>query len=347
MSAASVPPFHWSQVESTDYREYIANLRAIGCPEEVVRDIVVADVIQKDASRAAEIGKPVRTEYWRKSPSATLDPEAKEKLAALTREREGLLKALLGGSPSEQEYVNLVHLQVYGAERMLLFLPPERQAAALKALAESGYSAREQASLHAEPPRSMEEEWRDKREALSQVLTHAELEELRLRSSPTTQSLRCSLRYFECTPEEFRILTHRLETAVASGPNTIHHHMASVGREVFDAERAAEFEKVTDLYYLNVRRELEETGRPGSLADEAWSLVASGRESLERIREDRNAPASEREARALALRTEIEAKLASLLGPAARASLWERRPRRNAPPSHPADGPQSRDPSLT
>src|SRR5437868_6638046 len=31
--------FHWSQIESSDYRAYIANLRAIGCPEPTIRDI--------------------------------------------------------------------------------------------------------------------------------------------------------------------------------------------------------------------------------------------------------------------------------------------------------------------
>src|SRR2546426_10293400 len=33
------PSFLWSQIESADYRQYVANLRAIGCPEQIVRDI--------------------------------------------------------------------------------------------------------------------------------------------------------------------------------------------------------------------------------------------------------------------------------------------------------------------
>src|SRR5580693_6929888 len=36
--------FNWSQVESPDYPVYIARLREIGCPEETIRDIVIADV---------------------------------------------------------------------------------------------------------------------------------------------------------------------------------------------------------------------------------------------------------------------------------------------------------------
>jgi hypothetical protein len=41
---AQVRPFHWSQIESADYRIYIANLRGIGCPEQTIRDLVKADM---------------------------------------------------------------------------------------------------------------------------------------------------------------------------------------------------------------------------------------------------------------------------------------------------------------
>ena len=40
----SPPPFAWSQVEAADYPTYISNLRAIHCPEQTIRDIIVADV---------------------------------------------------------------------------------------------------------------------------------------------------------------------------------------------------------------------------------------------------------------------------------------------------------------
>ncbi len=42
----SVTPatFHWRQIESPDYRVYIQNLRAIGCPESTLCDIIAADV---------------------------------------------------------------------------------------------------------------------------------------------------------------------------------------------------------------------------------------------------------------------------------------------------------------
>jgi hypothetical protein len=36
--------FQWLQLESTDYRTYIANLRGIGCPERTIFEIVSADL---------------------------------------------------------------------------------------------------------------------------------------------------------------------------------------------------------------------------------------------------------------------------------------------------------------
>src|SRR6266498_4352074 len=36
--------FSWREVESADYPTYIANLRDIGCPEQTIRDIIIADV---------------------------------------------------------------------------------------------------------------------------------------------------------------------------------------------------------------------------------------------------------------------------------------------------------------
>ncbi|CAN5763515.1 hypothetical protein BH11VER1_BH11VER1_29830 [soil metagenome] len=38
---------HWNQLESEKYPAFVANLRAIGCPEQTIRDIVSAEVRKK------------------------------------------------------------------------------------------------------------------------------------------------------------------------------------------------------------------------------------------------------------------------------------------------------------
>ena len=51
--AGAVPNFHWTEVESADYKEYISRLRAVQCPEETIRDIIVADINKLYAPREA------------------------------------------------------------------------------------------------------------------------------------------------------------------------------------------------------------------------------------------------------------------------------------------------------
>src|SRR4051812_19467484 len=45
--------FSWGEVESADYPTYISNLRSIDCPEQTIRDIIIADVNTLYAKRLA------------------------------------------------------------------------------------------------------------------------------------------------------------------------------------------------------------------------------------------------------------------------------------------------------
>src|SRR5687768_7023330 len=39
LSASAV--FHWKQLHARDYKQYVANLRAVQCPEETIQDIII------------------------------------------------------------------------------------------------------------------------------------------------------------------------------------------------------------------------------------------------------------------------------------------------------------------
>jgi hypothetical protein len=70
-AAAETNSLSWQQLESEDYRTYIERLRAIGCPEQTIRDIIIADVDKLLAPRMKSI-VPYRNDlkYWQ--------PEAEE-----------------------------------------------------------------------------------------------------------------------------------------------------------------------------------------------------------------------------------------------------------------------------
>jgi hypothetical protein len=88
--------FQWSQLESTDYHTYIANLRAIGCPKQTIQDIIVADVDSLYALRRAQL---------QQGPAVQVDQrKSQAQLQQLRNEEVGVLQALLGApSPVKDE----------------------------------------------------------------------------------------------------------------------------------------------------------------------------------------------------------------------------------------------------
>ncbi len=60
----SSPPFHWSQVESTNVLAYATNLLAIGCPKETARDILQARVADEFRARRRELVRPYNDQFW-------------------------------------------------------------------------------------------------------------------------------------------------------------------------------------------------------------------------------------------------------------------------------------------
>ena len=95
----NVLAFRWTSVESDDYRQYIANLRTLHCPERLIRDIIVADLEKLYAHKAREI-LPARyqLEPWvgheRRDRANRADRQATSardaELAALIRELLGV-----------------------------------------------------------------------------------------------------------------------------------------------------------------------------------------------------------------------------------------------------------------
>src|SRR2546427_9193911 len=75
--------FSWREVESDDYPTYIANLRDIGCPEQTIRDIIIADVNGLyTRRRALEIVTPEQ-QWWRTEPDSNVVQVATEKSRVL------------------------------------------------------------------------------------------------------------------------------------------------------------------------------------------------------------------------------------------------------------------------
>src|SRR3989442_637802 len=120
--------FTWDEIESADYATYISNLRAIGCPEATIRDIIVADVNQLFARRRATEVVGAEQQWWRSEPDPEVTQAASEKLNAL----EAALRNELHGMPlTPDEFRNLFRL-TDSMDQQLQLLAGSDDAASLK-----------------------------------------------------------------------------------------------------------------------------------------------------------------------------------------------------------------------
>jgi RNA polymerase sigma factor (sigma-70 family) len=305
--------FHWSQVESSDYRQYIVNLRAIGCPESMIRDIITADVSQQYAQKIRAIWDG-QYAYWKKIRGAT--PGQWKMIEPLLKEKRDVIKELVGCSISEEALNDISTPRLSDTETQLLFLPEEKRNAAARWLAESGLE--EKLANANRAGFSSEREFFDaKVKLLAQALSPEELEEYRLRNSSKADWLRGEVRYFDITPEEFKALFALREQHL--GPDGLTESVSRATaieeiRTLFGDASAKEYERVSDYGYANARGSAESAGFSSDLADAAGQVGYEARLAVAEIAADKTLSASERQRRILWVRQEAAKLLNQSLG---------------------------------
>jgi hypothetical protein len=118
--------FHWRQIESRDYDQFIANLRAVGCPETTLLDIVSADVRKLYIQKTAAL--PLKVGFWTGGQARAKAERAREQEQRdLAAEKETLLFRLLGPEVElEQDFEHRDELTTEAMIRFLVGPVPER-----------------------------------------------------------------------------------------------------------------------------------------------------------------------------------------------------------------------------
>jgi hypothetical protein len=207
--------FSWREIESEDYPTYIVNLRGIGCPEQTIRDIIIADVDALYArKRATELVTPEQ-QWWRSEADTNVVQAALEKARALDDERRVLLTRLLGTNWESGDLLSLPrpsHPAVALDGPLLGSLSVDAKQAVQEI--HDRAEARLQRYLDAQrqqgkagDPAEMAKLRQMTRNELAGVLSPLYLEEYLLRYSQSANNLRAdfgTLHFFNPTPDEFR-----------------------------------------------------------------------------------------------------------------------------------------------
>ncbi|HTL57235.1 MAG TPA: LysM domain-containing protein [Candidatus Limnocylindrales bacterium] len=279
--------FSWQEVESPDYPTYITNLRNIGCPEQTIRDIIIADINGLFARRRAiELVTPDQ-QWWRSEPDTNVLQVALEKSRALEEERRALLTRLLGSSWESGDLASLprpTHPGILLDGPVLGSLPTETKQALQDINSRS--EAKIQAYIDArraqgkEPdPAELAKLRQQTRDELSRVLPPGQLEEYLLRYSQYANTLRASfgqLQYFNASPDEFRSVFRATDSldqqiqalADSTDPNVVQTRKAlQAQREeaikvALGPKRYEEYQLLHDPLYRDAVATAEQAGTP-------------------------------------------------------------------------------------
>ncbi len=279
--------FSWHEVESPDYPTYIANLRDISCPEQTIRDIIIADVNSLYAKRRARELITPEQQWWRLEPDTNVLRVAAEKSRQLDGERRALLARLLGANWESGDLAGLprpsrpgVNLdgpvlgEMSGDTKQAVQELSTRSQDRIQAYLES-----RQAQGQEPDPAELARLRRQTREELARVLSPGQLEEFLLRYSQNAGALRTtfgSLQFFNPSADEFRAvfratdsLDQRIEAlAGATDPNSIQARQAlEAQRETaiklaLGPQRYEQYQNLQDPLYRDAVATAQEAGMP-------------------------------------------------------------------------------------
>jgi hypothetical protein len=310
--------FTWQEVESPDYTVYISNLRTIGCPEQTIRDIIIADVNALYARRrATELITPDQ-QWWRSEPDTNVLQVALEKSRGLEEERRGLLTRLLGitweagdlnslprpsrpglildgpvlGSLPAETKQALQELHVRSEERMQAYLDAQR-------LQGKSVDPTELAKLRQQT-----------RDELAHVLPPGQLEEFLLRYSQYANNLRASLgelQYFSATPDEFRavfratdsldqqiqLLADSTDAASVQARKALETQKENAIKIALGQKRYEEYQMLHDPLYRDAVASAEQAGTPEA-ARTIYQINLAAASTMDALRSNANLTADQK-----------------------------------------------------
>jgi len=329
------PNFHWASLESTDFKQYIKNLRDLGVPEQTIRDLISAEVFKLYRPKLKAVQPPwsrPSSNYWEKSLAASgfMQPNAEQRQQemAIYKEQAALIKDLLGDDLAGS---GLGRINFYSNA------PPEVQ----KQIAELQTKMYEKQAALLDQTRevfvgpSTGERGKIEREyfvELAKLVPPEQVEQYKLRTSELSRRVREELRAFEPTEQEFKAMI-RWQEAIDSArppstgePGLEHAPPATQLRNAqlraqikADAELAAEIgpERMTEHKILKndwTVSQLTQSGVPKATLLRIAEMKQTAEAAARKVQTDTSLGFEQRTAALRAIRTETERELGQVLG---------------------------------
>jgi hypothetical protein len=327
--------FTWDQVSSTNYVEFIKNLRAIGCPEQTIRDIVSAEINRLYARRrVTEVVYP-NYQWWRSDPDPDLVQAANTKIRSLDAERRDVLSSLLGpGWDTESKAVIAARAGITLTGPVLGDMPAEVKQAAFIIIAEAQEKIeayQEEQARQGKPvdPMQMVRLREDPFVQLVTILAPPQYDEFVLRYSPGAQQLREEMRGMDLSPDQFHDLFNAVGSIIGqpvyfySGddPQLLRQQQQLLAQSqalmktVLGQQVYAAYQLNQDPLYRSSKTTVEQLGAPASAITPLYEINRATQAELNRIRSDDTLNNDEKVEALAQTQVQQQQSLEQLLGP--------------------------------
>jgi hypothetical protein len=325
-----VKRFTWESVESADYKEYIKNLRAVGCPDETIRDIIVADVNKLyDAKKKQVRGEPKKFEYWKSgNPFGMVfgSSDTMEKMAALDEEKNAVLREL----GIEPDFRSMAAEMVNPLETMFDFLPESKKTEVMKLMKEM----QTKMTKNMEGGKQLEAAeigriQKEMEEAVKRILTPEEAFDYEMRMSITATTMRMQLAGWDPDEQQF-LEVYELRKAFddeftpfsRGDENEQERRMREEAekqlkeqiRQALGADSYAGYERAQDWNFQQIVQALKRADLGAAEANQVYEMKQMAEEQARTLRTNRELSQESRSEALLAIQQETERALQQVLG---------------------------------
>ena len=330
----------WDQLESEDYKMYIERLRSINCPEQTIRDIIIADLDKLLAPQFHAIyGRKPDVKYWQSEEEELANNhdhrEWARKERELDRQKRQIVKELVGVDLNRERLKQKGYEDYY--ERRLSFLPEDKRDA-VRAIVEQfdevEKSIRDRELEDGQPITDAERQRlrkvREEREQqLAASLSPDEKQWYELWMSPSANAVRYSMYGMEATEQEF-LAVYQARRAfddrwnpdeidwnndqMVAGFQHARAELEAQVRQQLGDERYMQYKRGSDPIYHHLNAAVSRYGLARNKANEAYDIRLQGHQIMAQIQADPGLTPAQKDDGVTAVQTEIDMAMRQTLG---------------------------------
>jgi len=334
----------WRDLQAAELKEFVAKLRAVNCPEETIKDLVLAELNRRFSKQQRALWSDLQNQdYWKPYRRSSAPEEQKKNLErsrqmqAMQKEKTALIVEIFGVDVEKQRML----AEGYDPDNMgwnptgnLSFLPEAKREVVKKYLEdfqekEQAFYASTMGGWDAEARARQKKLEQEKFDGLAQLLTPEELREYKLRNSQTASQISSELHGVDLTRAQYESLFDIRSKYGDSIYNygdagndpaaikQIEQNKKNMQAEIaaaLGADKSAEWERAQDYQYQQLASLARHNDLPPETAPKIYDFKQAAEKAAEALKASQDFSPEERQLALAQIRTETEASVKAALG---------------------------------